>query len=220
MNIGVFLQNDSTFGRIMTKCGTIIVLNILFVISCLPFFTVGAAGSGLYYAVFEMLKLDAEGTKGDVVNPFKVYWKGFRKNFIRSTVCWIAFLVVMVLGNINMQVCEQWNGYLKNMSAGIIAVMMLAVVVLIYILPVIAMCRGKLTELIQLSISIAISNPLKMIVVLFLNIAPIALIYLDEVNRPAYAFAGGFFGFGLIAYVVGKILMPQLRWYLKKKSEQ
>ncbi|MCI6995382.1 MAG: DUF624 domain-containing protein [Eubacterium sp.] len=214
MNIGGFLQNDSAFGRLMTKCGTIIALNVLFVISCVPFFTIGAAGTGMYYAVFEMLKLDTEGMKGDAINPFKVYWTGFRKNFIRATICWVAFVGIMMLGGINLQVCAQWTGWLKNMSVGVIAVMILAVVITVYMLPVLTMFSGKLTELIKLSVSVAISHPLKMILILFLNVTPAVLLYLDEINRPTYVFIGAFFGFGLIAYIVGKILLSQFEPYL------
>jgi hypothetical protein len=56
MNIGGFLSNDSKFGKMMTKIGTIIVLNILFVISCVPVVTVGPALSALYYSLDELLK--------------------------------------------------------------------------------------------------------------------------------------------------------------------
>ena len=112
-----------------------------------------------------------------------------------------------MLGGINLQVCAQWTGWLKNMSVGVIAVMILAVVITVYMLPVLAMFSGKLTELIKLSVSVAISHPLKMILILFLNVTPAVLLYLDEINRPTYAFIGAFFGFGLIAYIVGKILL-------------
>ena len=214
MNIGGFLQNDSAFGRLMTKCGTIIALNVLFVISCVPFFTIGAAGTGMYYAVFEMLNAEAEGMKGDAINPFKAYWAGFRKNFIRTTLCWFAFVGIMMLGYINLQVCAQWTGWLQNMSAGVIAVMVVAVVIIVYMIPALTMFSGKFTDLIKLSVSIAISHPLKMILVLFLNVTPVVLLYMDEINRPTYAFIGAFFGFGLIAYIVGKILLPQFEPYL------
>ncbi len=215
MNIGGFLQNDSAFGRLMTRCGTIIALNVLFVISCIPFFTIGAAGTGMYYAVFEMLNVEADGMKGDAINPFKAYWAGFRENFIRITLCWLTFVGVMIVGYVNLQVCARWTGWMQNMSVGVIAVMMAAVVIMVYMLPAAAMFSGRLTELIKLSVSVAISHPVQMILVLFLNVAPMVLLYMDEINRPTYVFLGAFFGFGLIAYSIGKILLPQFKPYLR-----
>ena len=37
-----FLDNDSFFGRFMTKLGIIIAANIMFVLLSIPFFTIGA----------------------------------------------------------------------------------------------------------------------------------------------------------------------------------
>ena len=45
--VGGFLSNESMFGRLMTKLGTIIAINILFVVSCVPFVTVGAAAAAM-----------------------------------------------------------------------------------------------------------------------------------------------------------------------------
>ena len=41
-----FLDNDSFFGRFMTKLGIIIAANIMFVLLSIPFFTIGAGLSG------------------------------------------------------------------------------------------------------------------------------------------------------------------------------
>ena len=42
-----FLDNDSFFGRFMTKLGIIIAANIMFVLLSIPFFTIGAGFSAL-----------------------------------------------------------------------------------------------------------------------------------------------------------------------------
>ena len=47
-----FLDNDSFFGRFMTKLGIIIAANIMFVLLSIPFFTIGAGLSALYYVMF------------------------------------------------------------------------------------------------------------------------------------------------------------------------
>lgn len=84
-SIGGFLGNDSTFGKLMTKVGTIIAANIMFAVCCIPFVTVGAAQKALYHTVFSLLNTE------DAINPFRTFWQGFRKNFIRTTLYWIGF---------------------------------------------------------------------------------------------------------------------------------
>ena len=51
-------------------------------------------------------------------------------------------------------------------------------------------------------------------VVLLLNVIPAVLLCVDEINKPTYAFIGTFFGFALIAYAIGRLLVPQFETYL------
>lgn len=218
MNFGGFLGNESAFGRLMTKCGTIIVINILFVMSCIPFFTIGAAVSAMYYAIFELLKIEKiEKTEkaGNAINPFKAYWRGLRKNFVRATLCWLAFIGIMAVGFVNLKVCAQWNGWIRHISVGVIAVMIIAIVIIVYLLPALVMFSGRLGKLIILSVYIAMAYPIQMILVVSLHVIPVILLCVDEVNRPTYGFIGTFFGFGLIAYITGKNLLPKFEAYLK-----
>lgn len=198
MDLSAFFSNESAFGRLMTKCGTIIAINVLFAISCIPFFTLGAAAAAMYHCVFEML-----GSK-EPINPFKQYWRGLRKHFVRASLCWLAFVAIMALGAINLSVCIQWEGVARFMSVGVIAVMIVAVVTIVYLLPALTVFGGRLSELVKRSICAAVAHPLNTALMVLLNVAPAALVYFDEVNRPTYAFA-------LIAYLIGKWMLPQFR---------
>lgn len=204
-----FFGNDSAFGKIMTKCGTIIVINLLFVICCIPFFTIGAAAAAMYYAVFEMLNAETP------INPFVAFWRGLRKKFFPATVAWLAFAGIIGLGTVNLQICRQAGGWLQYLSAGVTAVLMAAVIVMVYLLPALALFSGKMAERIKLAVCAAMSHPLRMLVVLLLHVVPLAVVYIDKVNRPTYAFVGAFFGFGLLANIIGRILLPQFKPYLE-----
>lgn len=205
--IGGFLGNDSMLGKILTKCGTIIIINLLFVLSCVPFFTIGAAQTAMYHAIFAMLNAE------DEINPWKEYWKGFRKNFVRASLYWLAFAGILALGYIDLQVCAQWNGEISFVVAGIMAVMFATIVIMLYLFPILSMFSGKPSELLQKAIYFAMNRPLRLVMVLLLHIVPVFVLYADEVNRPTYAFVGMFFGFGLIAYVTGKMLLSQFKRY-------
>ena len=49
--------------------------------------------------------------------------------------------------------------------------------------------------------------------VLVLNVVPVALIVLDEVNRPTYGFIGTFFGFAVTACITARLLKPAFDRY-------
>lgn len=205
--VGGFFGNASVFGRLMTKLGTIIAVNLLFVISCIPFFTIGAAITAMYYTVFETLHAETP------VNPFLAYWRGLRKCFLPATISWLSFVGVVAMGTINLQICAQAGGWVQYLSVGVIAVLMTAVIVAMYLFPVLASFPGTLVRSIKLSVCMAMSHPLKMILILLLHAVPLAVVYMDEANRPTYAFISAFFGFGLLAYVIGKLLLFQFKPY-------
>ena len=69
-----FLDNDSFFGRLMTKIGIIIAANIMFVLFSFPFFTIGAGLTALYHVMFKTLR------NGGICNPFQEFWAGFKGN--------------------------------------------------------------------------------------------------------------------------------------------
>lgn len=208
MNVlGGFLSNDSPFGRLMTKCGTVILANILFAVCCIPVVTAGAAIKGLYTVVFTMLRAE------DAINPLQTFWQGFRTRLIQTTLCWAAFLAVLGLGVVDLQVCMQAKGPLGFLSAGVMAVLLIASITGAFFFPLSALYSETPKQLIQRSIFFAVRRPVHAAVILLLQILLPALFVLDETGRPNYAFIGAFFGFGLTALVCAKLLEPQIRRY-------
>ena len=61
-----FLSNDSMFGRLMTKAGIFIAVNLLFLLGCLGVVTAGASLCALYYTEMRYLRGERE------MNPFRV----------------------------------------------------------------------------------------------------------------------------------------------------
>lgn len=64
------------------------ILNVVFIITCLPVFTIGTAVASLYYVIFKEIK----GEYGYVV---RTYLREFKRNFKNGT---IAFLILFLIG--------------------------------------------------------------------------------------------------------------------------
>ena len=82
------ISNESAFGRLMTRCGTVIAANIMFVLFSLPVVTAGAALTALHHVMFKMLR------SKEPINPFVQFWKGFRGNFRQATIAWLIALAL------------------------------------------------------------------------------------------------------------------------------
>lgn len=82
------LEKENILQKLMgflNKAGTAITMNLLFLVSCLPIVTIGAAWSGLYSAV--RFSIRGEGW-------FAGYWEGFKCHFLRNVIGWTFGLAV------------------------------------------------------------------------------------------------------------------------------
>lgn len=78
------------FFRICEKLGELFFLNIVFVISCIPIITIGAAVVAMYVESFRIVN----NTETYVV---KEYFIAFKKNFRQSTILWIFQIIAIAL---------------------------------------------------------------------------------------------------------------------------
>ena len=127
-----FLDNDSFFGRFMTKLGIIIAANIMFMLLSIPFFTIGAGLSALYYVMFRTLRSDGG------VNPFKEFWAGLKMNFKQATISWILFVLLIAFLLVDIRICNAAGGTLGYLKIGAYAIGAVAVILYLYLIPVMA----------------------------------------------------------------------------------
>ena len=127
--------------RALNRIGDVMILSIVFVVSCLPIFTIGASITALYYATMKSLKIE----DGYV---FKFFIKSFKDNFKQSTIIWlISFAVLSVLGIDVWFWHNQWKANDSDMLQAmlIVSIIMLsvAIMVVMYVFPLQAKFDNK-----------------------------------------------------------------------------
>ena len=59
--MGGFFSLDSKFMQVMSRVADLIILNVIYLVTCLPVVTIGAAGTAMYTVCFR-LGTDREGS--------------------------------------------------------------------------------------------------------------------------------------------------------------
>ncbi|MBR3077718.1 MAG: YesL family protein [Oscillospiraceae bacterium] len=203
--INAFLFNESSFGKLMTKLGIIIGANLMFVLFCMPVVTIGAAWAALDHVMLKTLRGDG------VLNPFKQFWAGFKSNFKQATIAWLAVLAVAALGWVDVRFLLHMGGAMVKFRYAIYAVGVVLLIGVIYLFPTMAAFANRLPVLFRSGYYFAFKKPLKLLVLLFFHVFPLLLSYLDAQMMPLYAFIWTFFGFGAIAMLTAKLLLPQFK---------
>jgi uncharacterized membrane protein YesL len=207
-----FLDNDSFFGRFMTKLGIIIAANIMFMLLSIPFFTIGAGLSALYYVMFRTLRSDGG------VNPFKEFWAGLKMNFKQATISWILFVLLIAFLLVDIRICNAAGGTLGYLKIGAYAIGAVAVILYLYLIPVMAAFQDSLPHLIRNAAYFIGKKPWKALVILFFDIFPFVLTFSDVQSLPLYAFLWVLCGFGLQAMLAATLLLPEFEPYLPSKE--
>ena len=199
---------DNPVMKLLSRMIDIIVLDIMFVISCIPVVTIGAALSSLYY-------ITVTGWDTADGHLFQKYVKSFKDNFIKSTVMWIVLLgtgSILAMGG--YLILQQWKekGSISLQPSGIIYLICLIVFAAIftYVWPLQGKFENTIAATFKNALIMAVSN-LPMTILLWLVAAGAAfLVYKVLFVR----YMGTLFMFGLVAYLQGilfqKIFAPYL----------
>ena len=86
---------DSKAMKILSKLTDLLFLNMVFLICCIPIFTIGAAQAGLYRAVVALQDPESEYTW------FQAFIKGFKDGFLKITIAWCLLLVLIIMVGFN-----------------------------------------------------------------------------------------------------------------------
>jgi len=79
---------DNKFFTFMGKAADLILLNIIFLICCLPVVTIGASVTAMYYVTLKMVRNDESYIS-------RSFFQSFRQNFRQATGIWLILLAVL-----------------------------------------------------------------------------------------------------------------------------
>lgn len=115
----------TTLFQKLEKFGDLFIINILFVISCIPIITIGAAFTAMYSYCTKLVK-DQEAP------VWKGYWSAFAKNFKPATKAWIVVIVILITMYVEYGLSFSLAGLGLAFDLGIMA---LSAVFLSFVLP-------------------------------------------------------------------------------------
>lgn len=79
---------DSPVMQILMYIGDLIILNFLFILCCIPVFTIGAAHAGLYTGIKVLTD------KEDDSSPAAAFFRGFASGFLQVSLAWVILAVL------------------------------------------------------------------------------------------------------------------------------
>jgi uncharacterized membrane protein YesL len=189
--------------QFLTRACDLMIVNLLFLVSCVPVVTIGAALCGLNKVCQAIVMGDEQGI-------WKLYVSGFRDNFKQATVVWLSTLLVAA-----SLVCY-WLivvNFCRGTLATILLILMavLAVVALshvVYLFPLIARYENTLREHVKNAGILAIT---RLFLTPLLIVFTVVFFLLPYISLEAYLQTLIFWviiGFAFLCYMSNILLKP------------
>ena len=190
---------DGPLVTAMGKFADIVICNLMFVLFCLPVFTVGASLTALYTC---MLRLVYEETRDDGL-IFREFWRAFKSNFKQATALWLICLAAILFLGAYCYVVQFLAGACGKLY--IVTFYLLSLLFLfgfLYVFPLQARFENTVANTLRnawlLSVAALPWTLLSIVLV-------VAAFYISFVMNPDavnfFVYLWGACGFGLIAYL-------------------
>ena len=158
---------DSPLLKKLALIGNLAALNIIWLLCCIPIFTIGAATVAMHTVLLQYI----EDTDDAVFRPFL---KAFRENFKQATGIWLVFIPLLAL-----LVFDAMYLYAST-SLGFLwvpfaLISLIAVIILTYIFPLLARYKTATKPALRNCLLLFLMDLGKSLLVVILNLIPWAL---------------------------------------------
>lgn len=200
---------DNPFFGFMSRIGDIIVLNLLFVITCLPVVTVGMSLSAMYRVTLRMARKESNYVAREYFRACKEDWK-------KSTVIWIILLAVGALLVFDIMVGERmWDAL--NVAVG--ALLFVWGMIFTYVFAVAARFENTVKNTMKNAMYMAVRHFPSTTVMLALNAVPLVCIFFGSMTMALATPLYVVFGFALTARINAVFLNRIFRKYIPEEKE-
>lgn len=196
-----FFNMDNKFFSVMGRVADLIILNVIFLICCLPIVTIGASLTALHYVTLKM----ARNEESYIVKSF---FKSFKQNFKQATIINIIMLVIGAILYFDLHIVMGMSGSLSQVLYIIfIAFAFLYLIVFLYIYPVLSKFYNSTKNTFRNAILMAIRHLPYTILMAVITIAPAAVFLIQNFQvQSTVIMLLLLMGFSLEAFINGHFL--------------
>ena len=212
--MGNFLNIDGPFMSSLNKIADVLILNLLFVVCCLPVFTIGAAYTAMYYVTLKMVK-------DEDCYTFKSFFKSFKQNFKQATVIWLIMLLIgiIIVGDLKImggdyaQVIPTSGVVVKAMNVLLLSAILIYSFTLVYVFPVLSRFDNTVKNTLKNSLLMSIRHFPSTLAIIAITFIPIIFMYLVP-----KALILMFMVFGLSAYLNSCLFVKIFKNYMPETT--
>lgn len=212
--MGQLFNMDNKFFTFMGRVADLIILNLVFIICCLPVVTIGASCTAMHYVTLKMVRNE----ESYIIRSF---FKSFKENFKQATIINLIMLLagVMLILDVNI-VKGMGTTVSKVMLCIFIAFAFLYMLVFIYIYPVLAKFYNSIRNTFVNAFLMSIRHLPYTILMLAVTLAPAAILFIPSAQIQSLVLMLFFMmGFAVVAFVNDRLMVKIFDNYIPEEAE-
>ena len=210
---------DNKFFSMMGRAADLMILNIVFIICCLPIVTIGASLTALHYVTLKMVRNE----ESYIVKSF---FKSFKQNFKQATIINIIMLLTAAVLFIDLRIARVGSGAMyKGLFSLFIAFALIYAMILLYIYPILSKFFNSVKNTFVNAFLMSVRHLPLTLLMLVISASPLLLMWLF-----AYVSYAQFtsilimlfilMGFSTLAYWKSKIFVKIFDNYIPKDENE
>ena len=204
---------DSKIMQFLSRLCDLILLNLLFLLTCLPIVTIGAASTALYTVCFRIGTEREEGL-------LRTYFRAFRDNFRQGTVLWVILLLFFTGSGINLMLCLNLDGLWHYAMYLFILLLVLAEFLFSYTFPLLSQFGNSIAATLKNALLLSIGYLPRSLLIAVIKCMPLVLLLLNLYTFLQTAFLWVFLYFAGAAYVNFRLLNKVFAPYISPDTEE
>lgn len=197
----------------MSTLGDLMLLNIVFLLCCVPVVTIGAAVTALDTVVFRLVR----ETGGQV---FPAYFRAFRQNFRRATALWLLLLAAGGVALLDIWIFAAFPSALRLIEIPFVLLLLLVFFTATYTFPLLSQFENGVRATLKNALFLSLGFLPRTLAASALNVLPFALLLLDTVFFLKAGFFWVFLYFSAAAFLNAKLLEKVFAPYREEKKEE
>ena len=203
---------DSKFMRAMSTLGDLFLLNLAFLLCCLPLVTIGAAATALDTAAFRIIR-GAEG------QPIALYFRAFRQNLRRAVPLWLLLALALAVAGLDIWLFAAFGGALRLLEIPFALLLLIALFTAGYAFPLLSQFDNSVRGTLKNALILSLGYLPRTIVITALNVFPFVLLFFNTYLFLTTGFIWVFLYFAAAAVLNAKLLEKVFAPYREEKKE-
>lgn len=204
--MGRLFSMDGKLSNVMGKIADLVLLNILWLLCCIPIVTIGASTTALYYVMLKMVKNE----EAYVCSSF---FHSFKENFKQSTFIWAITLLIGTILYFDVYfISHVQTGASKIMFVLFLLVGILLLMMTSYVFPILAFFKNSTKGAVKNALLMAVGHLPYTVVIVVAGMLPVLILFAG--NLLAALFIDIIIGVSLAAWINAHIFSKLFEWYM------